>query len=96
MKATRMEEKHGRVLKLASGMLMLALAVVMLVNPALMNSLSSALLIFAAAAAATLLIMLLDRWLRPRYAPLSSAAGKPASAPAGHPRSPRNKKASRH
>jgi uncharacterized membrane protein HdeD (DUF308 family) len=89
MKATRMEERHGRALKLASGMLMLALAVVMLVNPALMNSLSSALLIFAAAAAATLLVMLLDGMLRPRRASL-------AKATAGRHHAPRNKKASRH
>lgn len=65
MKATRLEEKHGRTLKLASGMLMLALAIVMLVDPSLMNSLGSALLIFAAAAFATLAVMVVQRLITP-------------------------------
>jgi len=46
LKASKLEEKHGRILKLIGGMLMLTLAGVMLINPALMNSLSSSLLIF--------------------------------------------------
>ena len=39
MRATKLEEKHGRILKLFSGMLMLILAATMLVNPKLMNDL---------------------------------------------------------
>jgi glutaredoxin/uncharacterized membrane protein HdeD (DUF308 family) len=73
MKATRLEEKHGRVLKLASGVLMLALAIVMLVNPAWMNSLGSAVLIFTAAALVTLIVIVIDRVVRPQPAVQSHA-----------------------
>ena len=41
LRASKLEEKHGRILKLIGGTLMLTLAVVMLVNPSLMNSISS-------------------------------------------------------
>lgn len=66
LKANRLEEKHGRVLKLIGGMLMLALAIVMLVNPALMNNLGSSLLIFAIALGATVVVLVVHRWLLPR------------------------------
>ena len=79
MRVTKLQEKQGRFLKLLSGMLMLSLAVVMLVNPALMNSVGSSLLVFAAAAAATALAVLVDRRFRsaPRAAP--EAADQPRS-----------------
>ncbi len=60
LKASRLEEKHGRLLKLISGMLMLTLALVMLINPALMNSIASSLIIFALSLAATLLVLLIQ------------------------------------
>ena len=60
LKASRLEEKHGRLLKLISGMLMLTLALVMLINPALMNSIGSSLAIFGLSLAATLLILLIQ------------------------------------
>ncbi|MBE0687921.1 MAG: thioredoxin family protein, partial [Anaerolineaceae bacterium] len=47
LKASRMEEKHGRILKLIGGTLMLTLAGVMIFNPNLLNDLNSALIIFA-------------------------------------------------
>ena len=65
-KASKLEEKHGRILKLIGGMLMLTLAVVMLVNPALMNNLTSTLYIFGAALSATLLVLLVHRTILPR------------------------------
>ena len=67
LKSSKLEEKHGRILKLIGGMLMLALAVVMLVKPALMNSLGSSLLIFGAATLATLLVLLIHRTILPRF-----------------------------
>ncbi|NMB90086.1 MAG: hypothetical protein GYA17_17140 [Chloroflexi bacterium] len=77
LKASRLEEKHGRLLKLAGGMLMLALALVMLVNPALMNQLNSSLIIFGLAFLATLLVLLVHRVLLPRLGiRLGSEAGK--------------------
>jgi uncharacterized membrane protein HdeD (DUF308 family) len=38
LRASKLEEKQGRILKLISGVLMLTLALVMLVNPKLMNA----------------------------------------------------------
>lgn len=67
LKASRLQEKQGRILKLASGMLMLALAGVMLVNPSLMNGLGASLLVFGAAALATLLLLGVHRWLLPKW-----------------------------
>lgn len=60
LKASRLEEKHGRLLKLISGMLMLTLALVMLINPSLMNSINSSLTIFGLSLAATLLVLLIQ------------------------------------
>jgi hypothetical protein len=45
LKASKLEEKHGRILKRIGGMLMFTLASVVLINPALINSISSSLLI---------------------------------------------------
>ncbi len=67
MKASRMEEKHGRLLKLASGVIMLTLGFVMLFNPEWMNNVGTSLLVFLIALAATLLISLIHRKILPRY-----------------------------
>jgi len=67
LKSSKLEEKHGRILKLIGGMLMLALAVVMLVKPALMNNLGSSLLIFGAAVLATLLVLFVHRTILPKF-----------------------------
>lgn len=67
LKASKMEEKHGRILKLISGVLMFILAVVMLIDPTLLNSLSSSLLIFAVAFALVLLILVLHRRILPSF-----------------------------
>lgn len=66
MKASKMEEKHGRILKLIGGVLMLCLAGVMLINPSLMNDIGSTLLIFGIAFLVTLVILFVHRWLLPR------------------------------
>ncbi len=66
MRASKMEEKHGRILKLIGGMLMLALAGVMLVNPNLMNDLSNSLVVFGIAFGATLIVLVLHRLVLPR------------------------------
>lgn len=67
LKTSRIEEKHGRILKLIGGMLMLSLSIVMLVKPALMNDLSSSLWIFVAAFAGTALILLVHRVILPAF-----------------------------
>jgi thiol-disulfide isomerase/thioredoxin len=66
LKAGRMEEKHGRMLKLVGGMLMLMLAAVMLFEPALMNDLTTSLLIFGGALVAALAVLVIHRRLLPR------------------------------
>ena len=65
LKASRLEEKGGRILKLIGGTLMLSLAIVMLINPNLINSMGSALLIFGVALGVALLILLLHRRVLP-------------------------------
>lgn len=67
LKASKLEEKQGRLLKLIGGMLMLALALVMLIHPAWMNQISSSLLVFAGAFAATGLVLLVHRKLLPQF-----------------------------
>jgi thiol-disulfide isomerase/thioredoxin len=67
LRASKLEEKHGRILKLVGGMLMLTLAVVMIVDPTLMSDIGTALLIFGIAVVATLLVLLLHRVVLPRF-----------------------------
>ena len=67
LKASRLEEKQGRLLKLAGGMLMLTLSIVMLVNPALMNNLSSSLIIFSSAFVATIIVLIIHRFVLSKF-----------------------------
>ncbi|MCX7976643.1 MAG: thioredoxin family protein [Bellilinea sp.] len=67
LKASRLEEKHGRILKLVGGVLMLTLAVVMVLNPNLLDDLSTALVIFGVAFGITALILLVHRRILPRF-----------------------------
>ncbi|WP_341359785.1 hypothetical protein V5H98_00465 [Georgenia sp. M64] len=66
LRATRLQEKQGRLLKLAGGMLMLTLAVVMIVDPDLMGDVGSSVAVFAVALAATALVLLVHRVVLPR------------------------------
>ncbi len=77
LKTSRLEEKHGRILKLIGGMLMLTLAGVMLIKPALMNKLSSSLLIFGFAFVAAMIVLLLHRKVLPRYGIYIGSETKP-------------------
>jgi cytochrome c biogenesis protein CcdA/thiol-disulfide isomerase/thioredoxin len=65
LRASRLEEKHGRILKLIGGMLMLTLAAVMLIRPSLMNDLASSLVIFGITLLAVLLVLLVHRVILP-------------------------------
>jgi cytochrome c biogenesis protein CcdA/thiol-disulfide isomerase/thioredoxin len=67
LRASKLEEKHGRVLKLVGGVVMLALAVVLLVDPELMNNISSSIRIFGAAFAAAGLLLLVHRKVLPYF-----------------------------
>jgi glutaredoxin len=66
LRVTKLEEKHGRILKLIGGTLMLTLAAVMLINPALLNDLMTSIIIFTVAFSAAMLIMLVHRVILPR------------------------------
>ena len=66
LKASKVEEKHGRILKLIGGVLMLALALVMLIKPSLMSDLGQSMVVFGIAFAITLLILLVHRVILPR------------------------------
>jgi thiol-disulfide isomerase/thioredoxin len=67
LKASKLEEKHGRILKLIGGSLMLTLSIVMLINPRIMNDLSSSLLIFGIAFGFAILVLFLHRYLLPKF-----------------------------
>ncbi len=66
LRASKLEEKHGRVLKLIGGVLMLTLAVVMLVDPGIMNEISGSVTVFGIALGLTGLILLVDRVILPK------------------------------
>jgi len=66
LRKSKMEEKYGRILKLLGGILMLALAIVMLIDPTLMNQIGSSLWVFGAAFGLTGLILLIHRVILPR------------------------------
>lgn len=67
LRASKLEEKQGRILKLIGGVLMVTLAVVMVVNPTWMSQISSSLWVFAAAFGAAVLILVVHRWLLPAW-----------------------------
>jgi len=67
LKSNRLEEKHGRLLKLIGGILMLTLAGVMLIDPGIMNSLENSLAIFGIAFTAMVFIVIIHRWLLPKF-----------------------------
>ena len=56
-----MQETHGRTLKLVGGMVMLALGIVMLVAPGMMESLGGSLLVIGLALAGALGVMAVSR-----------------------------------
>lgn len=88
LRAGKLQERHGRVLKLVGGMLMLTLAVVMIVDPRLMNGLASSLLVFGAALAATGLVLLLHRVVLPRLGVRIGSEEGPGAASASGGRRP--------
>lgn len=84
MRASKVEEKHGRLLKLVSGVIMLTLGVVMAVNPELMNGVGSSLLVFLLALALTLLVLVVHRRLLPALGIQIGDEGKPKKSRKRH------------
>ncbi len=66
LRVDRFQERHGRILKLIGGIIMLALAGVLVFAPELMHDIRGALGVFAIALGITGLILLLHRYLLPR------------------------------
>ena len=67
MKSQKMEESTGQVLKLFSGVLMVVLSAVMIINPTMLNQLSTTLIVFGAALGVTLLILLVTSVILPKF-----------------------------
>ncbi len=61
LKRQNFEEKHGQTLKLIGGMIMIALGIVMIVAPDMMNDLTGTLIVFSAAVFAAAVIMLVQK-----------------------------------
>lgn len=80
MRIGRLEERHGRVLKLGGGMLMAVLAVVMLVEPGLLEEVTGAALVLGAAAALTAAAILVHAGA----AHLRATPGRPPPVRGGH------------
>jgi len=66
LRKSKLEEKHGRILKLLGGILMLTLAGVMMINPSLMNNIVSSLVVFGFAFVVTVLILVIHRLILPK------------------------------
>ncbi|MEE4295010.1 MAG: thioredoxin [Wenzhouxiangella sp.] len=66
LRIDRFQEGHGRVLKLIGGVIMIALAIVLLFAPELMSGIGSSMGVFLGAFAVTGLIVLLHRYVLPK------------------------------
>lgn len=67
LRATKMQDKHGRILKLIGGVVMVTLALVLLVKPGLMHDLVSSFLVFGAAFVVGAFILVLHRVVLPKF-----------------------------
>jgi cytochrome c biogenesis protein CcdA/glutaredoxin len=67
MKRSRFEERHGRILKLFGGMIMLALAITLVLAPDTMHSLGGTLAVFGGAIAASAVVLWVHRRVLPRF-----------------------------
>lgn len=76
MRATKMQEKHGQLLKLVAGTTMLALGVVMLVRPETMEDPLGALVVFVLAFAAAWLVHRLTTLVRASRAARAAGEGE--------------------
>lgn len=74
LRAAKVQERHGRLLKLVAGSVLLALAVTMLVAPAALESLVGAAAVFGAAAALTAVLWLVVRARTPETTHPSAAS----------------------
>jgi hypothetical protein len=80
LRASRIEERHGRLLKLVGGILMLALAGVMVFYPSLMDTLIGWMVVFLAAFVVTGVVVLVHRKILPALGIWIGNEGPPPSA----------------
>ncbi len=67
LRTTKFQEKHGRILKLIGGIIMLALAIVLVFKSELMSDIGGILVVFGAAIAISFIIIWLHRKVLPKY-----------------------------
>ncbi|MFW6111855.1 MAG: thioredoxin [Candidatus Bipolaricaulota bacterium] len=72
LQSSKLQEEHGRVLKLVGGSLMLTLGVTFLFAPELMNSLLGTLIVFGAALLGSLVLVLFRKKILPKLAEKAS------------------------
>lgn len=65
MRATRLQERHGRVLRLVTGSVMLCLAAAMLIDPGLLSDVGGTLAVLAATVLVTAVLAAIGRWAAP-------------------------------
>jgi hypothetical protein len=82
MKRSRFEERHGRILKLFGGMIMLALAITLVVAPDTMHSLGGTLAVFGGAIAASAVVLWVHRRILPRFGIVIGSEELEVAAPA--------------
>lgn len=81
MRVTKVQERHGRVLKLIGGAVMISIGITILVSPDTMDTISGVLKVFGLALAASALVVLIDRLRRgPRQPEAESAEGAAAGS----------------
>jgi hypothetical protein len=86
MRATKLQEHHGRALQLIGGTLMLTLAVVMLAAPDVLDSVAGTALVFALAAAVCAVVLAVEwLWSASRRPPARGASVRTGPHPSGRP-----------
>ncbi|MCB0983309.1 MAG: hypothetical protein KDB06_01515, partial [Ilumatobacter sp.] len=95
MRALKVQERHGRALKLASGVVMVTLAIVMLVRPATMESVTGTLAVFGLALALVAAGLTLQTWIGHRAAAPVTAVPVTASSAATPTRPTRTRRPNR-
>lgn len=78
LRATRVQERHGRLLKLIAGSMLVVLAASMLMAPEALTTITGVLVVFSASAALTIALYASSAWMGRRSSP--GNAGSSASA----------------
>jgi hypothetical protein len=100
MRATKVQEHHGRLLQLVSGTLMVSLALTMLVAPRLLETIGGTALVFGLAVVAVASVVAVERVVAPHRRPSGASvptSRRPAAPARSHARArPAPARARRH